>query len=386
MTNDFKKSFFRTVALFVTGLACVTGACMAEPLESIPHGMNEQVVMVPIGSGWGSVELETTLFIPPGTGPFPLVVINHGKAAGNPRFDPRARFVAASREFLKRGYLVAIPMRPGFSKSTGRDITPGCNTESYGALQGEALWSAIAELTKRTDVDPTRILVVGQSTGGLTSIAAATTAYPGVRGVLNFAGGVRNTSCNWEKALVDAFETYGAKAQIRSLWFYGDNDSFWGAELPKKMFEAYNAAGGKARMISYGKFYGGDAHGMFSSDIGAPIWWPETEKFLTEVGLPTVIQFAITKTPRPPKTDYAALNDVQKVPYLDASRRERYKQYLSLRYPKAFAIAPTGNVGWSSESFDPIASSLSACEAIAKEPCAVYAVNDDVVWPTNTSP
>src|SRR5689334_17080168 len=84
-----------------------------------PAHMNEQVVMSKVGSGFNAVQLETTLFRPDGDGPFPLVVINHGKSAGNPALQERARFLAASREFVRRGYAVALPMRSGFSKSTG---------------------------------------------------------------------------------------------------------------------------------------------------------------------------------------------------------------------------------------------------------------------------
>ncbi len=353
----------------------------AVALESIPRNLNESVVMLPVGSGWQQVALETTFFSPPGKGPFPLVVINHGKASGNPRFDPRARYEAASREFIKRGYVVAIPMRPGFSKSEGRDMSPGCNSESYGALQAETVASALGEITKRPDIDASRILVIGQSTGGLTTMAFARTPYPGVKGVINFAGGVRYAGCfGWEGTLVRAFGAFGKDATTPSLWFYGDNDSYWGSELPKEMFSAYRAAGGNARLISYGNFEGGDAHAMFGSLRGVPIWWPETEKFLRELGLPTDEAFAIETTPRPPKTDYAELSDVSRLPHLDERRRELYQKFLTLPHPRAFSISPTGNVGWANGGIDPLSRSLALCEGATKRVCALYAVDDDVVW------
>ena len=364
-------------------LLIASGFCGAEEVGAIPPSMNEKVVMLRVGEGFRSVQLETTLFIPPGQGPHPLVVINHGKALGDPRFDPRARFVAASREFLKRGYLVALPMRAGFSKSTGSDISPLCNSESYGSLQGEIVRNILGELIKRPDVDPTKILVIGQSTGGLTAIASGTVPFPGVRGVINFAGGVKNSSCGWERALVDAFSSYGKSFKYPSLWFYGDNDSFWGAELPKIMHEKFTAAGGKAQLVSYGKFAEGDAHGMFSNERGVAIWWPETEKFLIGLGLPVAIQYCIEKTLPPSGTNFAAISDVQAVPILDDRRREAYKRFLTRPSPRACAIGPDGNVGGSWKVFDPIADALTACERIAKQPCTLYAVDDTVVWPKN---
>jgi dienelactone hydrolase len=380
--NNMKPRTFCSLLISIA-LLCFARTSVGEERQRIPKTLNEQVVMIPVGTGWGKVEIETTLFVPPGPGPFPLVVINHGKASGNPRFDPRSRYVAASREFLKRGYLVAIPMRPGFSKSGGAYVETGCNIESNGYLQAESVLGVLGELTKRPDVDPSKILVVGQSHGGLTAIAMGTTAYPGVKGILNFAGGLKSTgqSCIWEHSLVAAFQSYGSKAKIPSLWFYGDNDSYWGAELPGEMHKAFQIAGGKARLISYGRFDGGDAHAMFSSYKGVPIWWPETEKFLREIGLPTDARFEIETTPRPAKSDFAALDDVSAVPYLDDRRRDLYRKFLSMPYPRAFSIASTGNVGWAFEAADPLTSSLTNCEKVAKVRCFLYAVDDEVVWP-----
>jgi dienelactone hydrolase len=364
----------------------VSGSCFAGEKQVIPRNMNEKIEMISTGSGFFSIELETTLYVPPGTGPFPLVVINHGKALGNPRFDRRARFSEISREFLKRGYLVAIPMRAGYSKSGGVDILGGCNTESTGRVQAKSISAALEKLLERPDVDKSRVLLAGQSYGGIASIAVGSTNPRAVKGIINFAGGVKLTevSCSWEQALIDAFAAYGKESKIPTLWFYGDNDSFWGAELPKKMHAAYLASGGKAQLVSYGVFSYGDAHAMVSSPKGASIWLPEVIKFLNEIGMPTAEVYEIEITPRPVKTNFAKLADADAVPYLDDRRKEMYRKFLALPNPRAFSIAPTGNVGWSSESADPLGTSLNNCEDFAKVPCSLYAVDDDVVWPIAT--
>ena len=56
----------------------------------LDYRMNEHVVQVPVGDG--GVTLETTVFQPNGPGPFPLIVINHGKDPGRPSLQPRDRF------------------------------------------------------------------------------------------------------------------------------------------------------------------------------------------------------------------------------------------------------------------------------------------------------
>src|SRR5262249_884149 len=107
--------------VLLTGVIAATSAQEQQQIK-LATRLNEQVVMLQAGG----IELETTIFKPDGEGPFPLVVINHGKASGNPYFQPRYRPLVAARQFVDRGYLVAVPMRQGFSKSGGGYVNPGC--------------------------------------------------------------------------------------------------------------------------------------------------------------------------------------------------------------------------------------------------------------------
>ena len=84
--------------------------------------LNEEIVFVKNTYGLFSTELETTIFKPSGKGPFPLVVINHGKAPGNPRFQTRNRAIVATREFVRRGYVVMLPMAKNSTMPTPRRI------------------------------------------------------------------------------------------------------------------------------------------------------------------------------------------------------------------------------------------------------------------------
>ncbi|EXI73583.1 MAG TPA: dienelactone hydrolase [Candidatus Accumulibacter sp.] len=347
----------------------------------LPATLNEELRMLPVGTGWSSVELETTLFVPPGAGPFPLVVINHGRVTGDPRFDPRARHLVASREFLRRGYVVAIPMRPGFSKSGGSYVDPRCDIESSARLQAETIIAVLRQLRLRPDIDPDRILLIGESEGGMGVMAAAATGFPGLRGVLNLAGGLRSgaADCLWQEALVESFAAFGRTSKVPSLWFYGDGGSHWGKELPRQLHRAYREAGGQAELITDTDF-AGDAQALFASAQGVPIWWPESERFLREIGLPTEILFDVVSTPRPAPTGYAELSDSEALPYVDEYRRELYRRFLGLPLPRAFAIATTGNVGWAQGGTDPLAAALGNCERSARRACALYAVDDEVVW------
>jgi dienelactone hydrolase len=158
-------------------------------------------------------------------------------------------------------------------------------------VQAEDIKRALDTLIKRPDVDPKCILLVGQSHGGFAVMAfGGTYDYPGVKGIINFAGGLKwsNFSCQWELSVVSAFGNYGKTSKVPTLWFYGDNDSYWGptAEIPTRMYEAYSKAGGNAKLIAYGRFEGGDAHNMFGMRAGLQIWQSPTQEFLRSIGMP----------------------------------------------------------------------------------------------------
>ena len=341
--------------------------------------MNESVVMVRVGSGLFGAELETTIFRPSGAGPFPAVVINHGKAPGNPVFQERSRHINASREFVRRGYVVVLPMRLGFSKSSGSYISPGCNIASNGEMQAEWVEGVLQWMRAQPYIDGKRLLVAGQSQGGLATMALGARNPEGVRGLLNFAGGLKVEGCIWESALADAFERYGARSRLPSLWFYGDNDGSFPPAVWKDLHARYTGAGGNARLVAFGAFPR-DAHGMFASPEGLPIWVPEVEKFLEQLGLPSKPVIRVSDVPRPPKSGFAAIDDIGAVPRIRENGRRGYTNFLKSALPRAFALGPAGQWGWAAEGDDPTARALADCQKITKDPCKLYAVDDDVVW------
>ena len=369
----------RAVAALVFALAGAVAWAQSAPRTGA--AMNERVVMVPVGSGFSSAELETTIFKPDGDGPFPVAVINHGKAPGNPVFQERARHLVASREFVRRGYAVVLPMRMGFSKSTGAYQDGNCNIASNGEAQAEWVDGVLAWLRSQPFADAGRIVVVGQSHGGLTTMALGALNPGGVRGLINFAGGLRYTSsgCIWENSLAQAFARYGARTKLPSLWFYGDNESYFPPEVWKDLLAKYTAAGGNARLVAFGAF-GKDAHGMFASRNGLHIWLPEVERFLAEIGMPFRPVIEISDVPRPARSGYAALDDVAAVPHVRDTGRHGYAKFLQSGSPRAFAVGPAGAWGWAAEGDDPTARAIANCQRHSKEPCRLYAVDDDVVW------
>ena len=264
-------------------LLLAAGAAFAQAPET-DSALHESVQSIR-KPGMFAIELETTVYKPEGDGPFPVVVINHGKASGDPRFQPRYRPAVAARYFLQRGYAVVVPMRQGFSASGGSYIGGGCNVESNGRVQAEDVKAVFDYLVAQPWVDRERMLVVGQSHGGWTTLAFGPQNYPGVKGLVNFAGGLRQENCrNWKDALAGAAASYARGTRSPSLWFYGDNDSYFDPPTFHAMFDQYTAAGGQARLVAYGKF-GADSHTLFGARAGAAIWQPELTAFLAAIGL-----------------------------------------------------------------------------------------------------
>ena len=362
------------VAFFLAAACCSHAA-------DLDASIHEQIIMLDVNENGRHLQFETTIYKPAGEGPFPLLLMNHGKERGNPNLQKRDRFLAMSREFVKRGYAVAVPMRKGFSRSTGTYSDFGCNMKDNGQLQADDIQEALAALVQLRWVDSDRIIVAGQSYGGLATMAFGTRHFPGVRGLLNFAGGLRidGNSCDWRAALITAFSDYASKTKLPSLWFYGANDSYFDAALADKLARSYQTAGGHAQLVAFGNFKS-DAHGLAGSRDGVAVWWPETERFLRRVGMPVDEVFTLPISPKLLATNFAAIDNVAAVPYLSDTGRAAYRHFLARSTPRAFALSMSGEWSWAEEGDDPVERVLSACQQFSRATCQLYAVDKDVVW------
>lgn len=267
----------RRLALLCLALLCAGPARAAE-----------EVVKVPLETDDGRFDLETTFFRPDGLGPFPLIVINHGSPReAARRRAPRWRPVQEARWFMERGFAVAVPMRRGYAGSGGdwAERYGPCDQARYyeaGLETARDIRAAALSLAARPDIDPNRILLLGQSAGGFGALAAASQGLPGLRAVINFAGGrgSRKTGlvCS-QAALIDAVSRYGRTSGVPTLWLYSDNDGFFPPALAHAMHSAYRDAGGQAEFAALPPF-GADGHAVFSSDAAMPLWTGIVERFL----------------------------------------------------------------------------------------------------------
>jgi dienelactone hydrolase len=283
--------------------------------------------------------------------------------------------------FVERGYAVMVPMRQGFADSTGYYHDHGCDMTANGYAQAQDILDALKFAREQKWVDTEHIVIAGQSYGGLATMALGTQDLPGVRGLLNFAGGLRDDSngCGWRSSLVMAYAQYGAQTTLPSLWMYGENDSLFAPELVARMHDAYEQAGGRATLVEYAAFKR-DSHGMLASRDGEKVWLDATMKFLDKVGMPTRVLYDVPEPPQPQATNFAGIQDVNAVPFLSENGKRAYQEYLTKMTPRAFAVSPSGAWCWAEEGEDPDARALATCSAKSDKPCHLYSVDEAVVW------
>jgi dipeptidyl aminopeptidase/acylaminoacyl peptidase len=133
----------------------------------------------------GDLTLAGYIYQPPGSGPFPAVLWNHGSEP-DPGRGPQFDSVAAV--FVPAGFVVFAPMRRGHSDSQGEYIRESIQQESslHGQAAGLRLGvhlletsqvddqlAGLAFLKRQAFVDTTRLVVSGCSFGGIQTIFGA---------------------------------------------------------------------------------------------------------------------------------------------------------------------------------------------------------------------
>jgi dienelactone hydrolase len=235
--------------------------------------------------------LEGTVFRQEWGGPYPLVVLSHGhRDAINRRTSGRERFEKQSREFLKRGFAVVIPMRRGYAKSEGdctEDFSNRYNTDLYeaGLESAKDLLATVRFMETQPYIDRNRLLLAGQSAGGFASLAAASHGVDGLLGVINFAGGRRTPGQSMQWELARAMEKFGKTTKVPTLWLYAENDSRFSPGCIKEMHYAFQKGGGNAKLVMLPAF-GKDGHYVFPYERGLPLWTKEVDNFLAEIVFP----------------------------------------------------------------------------------------------------
>jgi dienelactone hydrolase len=224
----------------------------------------------------------------------PYLLFSHGRAGTD---QEREKFGRSSEKrnseyFVSKGFTVILPTRIGYGVSGGpdADYSGACGNKNYLEARKVAIDQSKQVLNHVFDfsyIDKTKGIVVGQSVGGFTTIGLSAENISGLKGAINFAGGdggdpIKSAEKPCGDYLIkDTFAKYGASNKVPTLWLYSVNDKFWGEQLPKDWFAAFQKAGGKGQFISL-LAYKEDGHSIFRGDLSA--WKNDFEKFIKEIG------------------------------------------------------------------------------------------------------
>lgn len=381
----FSLSFLSSAFVLLAALPQATWSADRNTAE--PEApLNEKIVRVPVQSS-PLVTLEVTVYMPAhsaGGGPFPLALINHG-ASHDPMNAPRVADQFIPWYFLSRGYAVAMPMQRGYAQSWGHLTPHGCDVIAIGNDAAKDIRKVLDYVKDIRGIDARQIVVAGKSMGGWDTLAFGAQNPADVKGMLNFAGGVKESDCSKpDESLIMAAGELGSHTRLPSIWFYGDNDQTFSSATWKGMYAHYTAAGGHAQLVDYGDFQK-DAHAMTASGAGLPLWIAKADAFLASIGMPgNEVNPEYLPRPALKASGYASINDFSAVPYLNARQKTAvYASYLAAPPPKAIAIGSTNGM-WASGGFDPARSAMQQCWKVSQY-CQLYAVDNTVVWPRQES-
>lgn len=242
------------------------------------------------------VTLEVVIYKPAGNGPFPALMFNHGSTGNgdNPAlFTSTYTSAALARFFIDKGWLVAFPQRRGRGKSDGLyDEGFEVNRSRYScdpqlSLPGlehalSDMDAAYSYLAARPDVDSKRLLIGGQSRGGIASSVYAATRPMQFVGVVNFVGGWISDRCPGAGAINTVSFRRAAGFASPMLWLYGENDPFYKISHSKSNFDAFTQAGGKGSFRVFDAGSGRNGHGIISQ---SDLWRSAMDDYLKQLGL-----------------------------------------------------------------------------------------------------
>lgn len=258
-------------------------ACLLPALADAHIRLDQDL---PVTLDGEAVRLKLRSYQPEGPGPFPTLIFHHGSTGrGNDPsrfgsfFDPKPLV----DWFVQRRWAVMLPARRGRGGSEGlydegfaarRESGYTCTPELSlpGAERAMRDIEAITQaIIAKPVVDRQRLLIGGQSRGGILSVAYAGRQPDLFKGVINFVGGWMSTGCNTASHINLTLFRSGARYPADMLWLYGDGDPYYELSHSRDNHSQFLKAGGRGQFLAYAKPERGDGHGILYN----PALWSE---------------------------------------------------------------------------------------------------------------
>jgi dienelactone hydrolase len=229
-------------------------------------------------------DLAGFLYLPPGPGPHPAMVMNHGSGIFQGTSELCRPGVAAL--LMSWGVAALLVHRRGYGNSPGTpwrgDVSAEYGTEDYDrqlarrlADESRDVVAALDWLQEQPGIDAAHVGVMGSSFGGTVTLLAAA-ACPRFRCAVEFAG----AAMNWERApglrrlMLDQAATL-----TRPIYFIQAANDYSTAPTVE-LAEAARAAGVTVEARVWPGFGLSQDEGHYFYREGPQIWGPEVRRFL----------------------------------------------------------------------------------------------------------
>ncbi|RYX96276.1 MAG: dipeptidyl aminopeptidase [Comamonadaceae bacterium] len=290
--------------LLVAALPVVSGASAQElPAPSRRALQQPETVTLPLSVDGSQVRVIAHLYKPAGDGPFPLVLFAHGRAGtSQERADLKFPIgVSHANYWLQKGVAVLAPIRPGYGQTAGADreisgvrwdggtCIGAFNAGHVASVARQTQAAALAWAQSQPWVRADRVLLEGQSVGGMTTVALSALNPKGVVGAVNFSGGTGGNphtspgrSCQPD-VLTRLYGDLGQQVRMPNLWLYASNDQYWGPDAPLAWHQAFKAGGSDTALLQTGPVEGTDGHQLVNR--GGSLWRATLDAFVQKTGL-----------------------------------------------------------------------------------------------------
>jgi carboxymethylenebutenolidase len=232
----------------------------------------------------GTQMLKGYLFLPPGPGPFPCMISNHGSSITQGTLDVSRPGTAAL--LMSWGIAMFLPHRRGYGNSPGpawrSEVTATPGTSDYDAQLAARLEHESDDVVATLDcisaldgIRPDHIGVMGSSFGGVNTLLAAAKTDR-FRCAVEFAG----AAMSWETApglrqkLLEA-----ARQAVPPIFFIQAANDYSAAPTPA-LAAARAAAGKPVRSTVYPAFGVNPEEGHLLEKTGFALWGDDVRRFL----------------------------------------------------------------------------------------------------------
>lgn len=232
----------------------------------------------------GDLTLTGYLYVPPGKGPFPCMITNHGSGIHQGTSDICRPGTAAV--LMGWGIASFLPHRRGYGNSPGTpwrdDVRADYGTEEYDVQLAERLFhesddviAALRHVESLPEIDRDHIGVMGSSFGGTVTLLAASRC-PRFRCAVEFAG----AAMNWERTPGLRKLMFDAARELTQPTFFIQAENDYSTRPTIELAESLKGTDKTILHRVYPGFGLTKDEGHFFYGQGAAIWGEDVRDFL----------------------------------------------------------------------------------------------------------